>query len=106
MSDEASELSIHDAMAFGLSDTISKVVEALKKKVKCSLNAVGELLAESDLLDTFLELKQDVESLLQNDLKNCLQADGLLAKLKYAKLLNANDLYRFYLFISLNKVLI
>lgn len=80
--DEATELSIYDEMTFGLTDTITKVYQALLKKAKCSLNAIGKLLAESDLLDLFVELKQNVEELLQNDVQKCLKTDGLTAKLK------------------------
>lgn len=82
VSEEISELSIYDEMTFGLTDAIQQLIQALVKKAKCTLNAIGKILAESDLLDIFMELKQNVQDVLQKDVKKCLATDGLQAKLK------------------------
>jgi len=80
----SNELSIHDELTFGITDTVTKVLQALLEKVKCSMKAINELVVESDLLDIFKEFKDEVESVLKTDAKNCLQAEGLSPKIKCA----------------------
>lgn len=76
------ELSIHDELTFGIADTVTKVLQALLEKVKCSLKAINELVVDSDLLDIFKEFKDEVESVLKTDAKKCLQVEGLSPKVK------------------------
>lgn len=75
-------LSIHDELTFGLTDTVTKLLEALLRKAKCSLNAINKIVMDSNLLDIFKEFKDDVERILQTDVKQCLQTEGLTSKLK------------------------
>lgn len=82
MSNDVSELSIHDELTYGITDTITKVLQALLEKVKCSLKAIQKLLVDSDLLDIFTEFKDDVERVLSTDAKKCLQVEGLSPKIK------------------------
>lgn len=69
-------------MEFGIADTVTKVVEALLAKVKCSLRALDKIFIESDLLDLFKEFRENVETVLRKDVKKCTQNDGLINKLK------------------------
>lgn len=82
MSNDVSELSIHDELTYGITDTITKVLQALLEKVKCSLKAIQKSLVDSDLLDIFTEFKDDVERVLSTDAKKCLQVEGLSPKIK------------------------
>lgn len=82
MSNDESELSIHDELTFGITDTVTKVLQALLEKVKCSLKAIQELLVDSDLLDIFKEFKDDVERVIKTDAQKCLRVEGLSPKIK------------------------
>lgn len=76
------DLSFDDQMEFGVVDIVTKVVGEIIEKVKCSLGALGELFIESDLLDLYMELKQNVEELLENDVNECMESEGLTEAFK------------------------
>lgn len=78
----AADLSIYEEMEFSVIDTVKTIIDAIFEKVKCSMGALGALFIESDLLDLYLELKQNVEELLKNDVMECIQTEGLTAKFK------------------------
>lgn len=82
MHDDVSEIDIHDGLTFGITDTVTKILQALLRKAQCSLKAIQQLVLDSDLLDIFKEFKDDVENVLQTDAKKCLQVEGLSPKLK------------------------
>lgn len=72
-----------DVVTFDLIDTIKKVMEKLREKVNCSLNAVGSIIAEGELRNVYERFRSDVENTLKNGVKKCLEADGAIGKLKY-----------------------
>lgn len=82
MHDDVSEIDIHDELTFGLTDTVTKILQALLRKAQCSLKAIQQLVLDSDLLDIFKEFKDDVENVLKTDAQKCLQVEGLAPKLK------------------------
>lgn len=82
INDHSFELSVYDEMSIGVIDILTKALEALLKKVKCSLSAIDELLSESDLSALFQKIKGDVKKILQNDVKKCIVTEGLTDKLK------------------------
>lgn len=52
------------------------------EKVKCALNAITELIVNGELKTDFEKLRLAVEEILENDMKECAQAEGLLEKFK------------------------
>lgn len=67
---------------YDISDKVAEMLQALIKKVKCTLNAMEDLLAEGELRNVYKKYRADVESILTNDVKKCLSAEGLVGKLK------------------------
>lgn len=67
---------------FGVVDDINKALQGLLQKVKCSVSVISKVLGEADLKKDYLEYKLAVENLVKNDLKQCVQADGLELKFK------------------------
>lgn len=76
------ELQLFDEEAFSLVDDVTKVFEDLLEKVKCSLDAVGEVIGESDLKPKYEGFKFNVKSILQNGVEQCAETEGLLQKLQ------------------------
>lgn len=67
---------------FELIDTIQNMIEKLRETVKCSITSVQAIIGDGELKNVFLKFRFDVESLLKNDVNQCLKSDGILGKLK------------------------
>lgn len=97
---ELNDDSIDDEVAiFALVDTIKKLLEKLREKVKCSLDALGEIIGEGELRNVYKKFRADVESILRNDALECLKIRGAIEKLKWAKILIEYTQYRYVQFI-------
>lgn len=76
------DLQLFDDEAFNLVDDVRKVFEDLLDKAKCSLNAIGEVIGESELKSTYEGFRTAVQTALHNGVEQCAQTEGLLEKLK------------------------
>lgn len=73
---------IDEDLTFGLVGAITKRLRQLVAKVKCAVRVTGEVIGEGELKKVFLKFRDDVTSLLKNDVKNCIQTKGLKAKIE------------------------
>lgn len=71
-----------DVVTFDLAETIKKLVEQLKQRIKCSLTAVEEIVGEGELRGVYKKFRADLESLLKSDAKQCLEVKDVIEKLK------------------------
>lgn len=76
------ELELFDEEEFDLVDNVTKMIEDLLEKVKCSMHVIGEIVGESELKSEYEEFKAAVKNILQNDMPQCADVDGILGKLK------------------------
>lgn len=72
---------IDDDFTFGITGAITKILRKLVEKVKCTVRVTGEVIGESELKKVFLKFRNDITSLLKNDVKNCIRSKGLRAKI-------------------------
>lgn len=80
---ELSEESMNDdVVTFDLAETIKKLIEQLKKRIKCSITAVEEIIGEGELRGVYQKFRADLESLLKTDAKQCLEVADVIEKLK------------------------
>lgn len=68
-------------MTFDASDAITKIIQAVIEKVKCSLNSINELIKDAELKKVYEQFKSVVEKNFQDDLKKCAETEGLKEKL-------------------------
>lgn len=80
------ELNDDEIAQFALGDTIRKVLEKLREKVKCSIDALGDIIGEGELRNVYKKFRADVESILRNDALECLKVHGAIEKLKWVKI--------------------
>lgn len=76
------ELLSFDEETYNIVDTITGAFEKLVRQVKCSVNAIEEIVGEGELKKVFDEFKANLESVLHHDMQECGKAEGLLEKLK------------------------
>lgn len=69
-------------MTFGITDSVTALLNALIEKTKCALDAIEDLLEEGELKNVYKKLRADVEAILKEDVKQCAQTSGLVAQLK------------------------
>lgn len=67
---------------FGVVDDINKAIQDLLQKIKCSVSVIGQVVGETDFKKDYVEYKSAIEIILKNDLKKCVQVDGLQSKFK------------------------
>lgn len=72
--------------AFDLAATIKRVLEELKKRIKCSIHAVEAIIGDGELKGVFAKFRADLESLLKNDAKQCVKTKGVLEKMKWVSI--------------------
>lgn len=80
---EIDELRLFDEKSFDLIGSIAKMLNALIEKVKCTLDVIGDLIGDGELRNVYKKFRADVEAILQNDVQQCKQTKGLLAKIKW-----------------------
>lgn len=73
---------IEEDLTFGLVGAITKKLRQLVAKVKCAVRVTGEVIGEGDLKKVFLKFRADITSILKVDVKNCIKAKGLKAKIE------------------------
>lgn len=71
-----------DVSAFGVTDTVTKLLNSLIEKTKCILDTIEGLIGKGELGNVYEKFRTDVESILNNDVKQCAQAEGLIEKVK------------------------
>lgn len=76
------ELVNDDVVTFDLAESIKKLIEQLKQRIKCSLTAVEGIVGEGELRGVYKKFRADLEALLKNDAKHCLEVKGVIEKLK------------------------
>lgn len=71
-------------MTYGIADRATKDYNELIKKTKCALDAiggvVGGVVGDGELKYVYEKLHSDVKAILENDLKQCDQEDGVFMK--------------------------
>lgn len=80
--EEEEESMDDDVVTFDLIDTIKKLIKKLQERVKCSIDAVGEIIGDGELKNVYKKFRSDIENLLKNDAKQCLETKGVIEKLK------------------------
>lgn len=78
----AEEVAIYNEMTFGITDSITNLLNELIEKTKCALDAIEDLLEEGELKNVYKKLRTDVEAILKEDVKQCAQTKGVVEKLK------------------------
>lgn len=73
---------VDDEFTFGLIGTITKKLQQLMSKIKCSVRVAGETIGNGDLKNVFVQFRNDVYALLQNDARECIKAKGPKAKIE------------------------
>lgn len=63
-------------------DAAAKVLNALIETVKCGLDVLDEILNEGELGSVYKKFRSEVEAILKDDVKQCLQTEKLVEKLK------------------------
>lgn len=71
-----------EIVPFDLAETIKNLIEQLKKRIKCSINAVEKIIGDGELRGVYKKFRVNLESLLKNDAKQCLVVKGVIEKLK------------------------
>lgn len=71
-----------DVVTFDLAETIKKLIEQLKQRIKCSLTALEDIIGEGELRGVYKKFRADLKALLKNDAKQCLEVRGVIEKLK------------------------
>lgn len=69
-------------VAYDIIDAITKMVNSLIEKVKCTLDVIDDIIGDGELRNVYKKFRADVEAILKNDVKQCTQTEGLIAKLK------------------------
>lgn len=72
-----------DVVTFDLADTVKKVIEELKQRIKCSITAIEGIVSEGQLRSVYQKFRADLESLLKTDAKQCLETSRVTDKLKW-----------------------
>lgn len=62
-------------------DIVSRVIQVVLEKVKCSVKSIDELIKDAELKKLFEELKNAVKDVVQNDLKKCAETEDIKEKL-------------------------
>lgn len=78
--DESFESTNGDELTFSLVDTITKTIEELMNKIRCSVSIIGEVIAEGELKNVFEDFKYEVEEFFKTDIQQCVQTKGLTGK--------------------------
>lgn len=69
-----------DIVYFTALDIVTKVIQTINNKVKCSLDSISELINDAELKEEFEVFKSAVNGILQNDLKECADIEGIRQK--------------------------
>lgn len=76
------EFMLFDEESFGLIDIVTKALNLMIEKTKCTLDAVGKLVGEGELKTIYMKFRADVDAILQNDVKKCMDTKGLIERIK------------------------
>lgn len=66
-------------------DTIDAVTDALDlliEKTKCTLDVIQNMIDGTGLSDVYENFRAEFEAILQSDMKQCMEINGLIQKLK------------------------
>lgn len=81
-SPSTNDLKLFDVESFGVIDVITKVLNSLIEKSKCTLDVVGKIVGKGELRNVYKKIRADVEAIVNNDAKKCAQTKGMIVKLK------------------------
>lgn len=63
-------------------DGIVAILNSLIEKIKCGLDVIGNMIDDERLENVYLKFRADIEDILNNDVKQCMQTKGSTDKLK------------------------
>lgn len=61
---------------------MNKVIKGYLQKVKCAFDVTGKIITNGELKEIFEKFRSEATDILENDMKECVQAEGLLEKFK------------------------
>lgn len=76
------ELTLFNEEPFGLIDIMTKLLNSMIEKAKCTLDVIGKIVGDGELWNVYKKFRDDVSEILKNDVKQCMQTKGLIEKLK------------------------
>lgn len=76
------ELTLFDEESFGLIDIVTKILNSIIEKTKCTLDIIDKIIGNGELRNVYKKFRADVMAILKNDVKQCAQTKGLIEKLK------------------------
>lgn len=74
-------INIESDVTYGLGDELDKVIKEIQMKLKCSVDAIGTIINDGELRPVYQKFRHDVESVLTNEAKGCLEIKHRLVKL-------------------------
>lgn len=77
------ELTLFDEEeSFGVIDIVTQVLNNIIEKAKCTLDVIDKLIGAGELRGVYRKFRKDVEAILMNDVKKCMETKGVLEKIK------------------------
>lgn len=81
-SPSTNELTLFDHEPFDAIDGVTKWWNSIIEKTKCTLDAVGDLIGKGELRTIYKKFRADVDVILRNDVKKCMDTKGLIERVK------------------------
>lgn len=82
LSIDVESMTLFDEEMFGLIDIVAEFINSMIEKAKCTLDVIGKIAGNTELWNVYKKFRDDVMSILKNDVKQCASTKGLIEKMK------------------------
>lgn len=76
------EMISFDVESFDVIDAITKVLNSLIEKTKCTLDVIGNSVGNGELNNIYKKFRADVDAIVNDDAKKCTLTKGTIEKIK------------------------